>query len=287
MMEKLVEDLETQDVGKIMEILKSWGEGLLKMAPSFISKIIVALLFIFIGKKIIGLIVLSLKKIMDSRNAEPLLKSFILSFIKNLLFVVLFFLVLGVLGIRATSLMAVLGTAGLAIGLALQGSLSNLAGGVLILMFRPFSKGDYISNNGGVEGTVDQIQIFNSILVTPDNKIIIVPNGQLANSTLVNFSKNPTRRLDLTYSVAYTTDIDKAISVLEEVAKENPKILQNKPKTIRLRTHGLNSLDFLFRVWVKSGDYWDVMWDCNENVKRAFDKNNIEIPYQKIDIYQK
>ncbi|MGF6906170.1 mechanosensitive ion channel family protein [Fusobacterium sp. PH5-44] len=286
-MEKLVEDLETQDVGKIMEILKSWGEGLLKMAPSFISKIIVALLFIFIGKKIIGLIVLSLKKIMDSRNAEPLLKSFILSFIKNLLFVVLFFLVLGVLGIRATSLMAVLGTAGLAIGLALQGSLSNLAGGVLILMFRPFSKGDYISNNGGVEGTVDQIQIFNSILVTPDNKIIIVPNGQLANSTLVNFSKNPTRRLDLTYSVAYTTDIDKAISVLEEVAKENPKILQNKPKTIRLRTHGLNSLDFLFRVWVKSGDYWDVMWDCNENVKRAFDKNNIEIPYQKIDIYQK
>lgn len=286
-MEEIAENLEKQDIGKVMEILRTWAEGLLKMTPTIASKIIIALLFTFIGKKIIGLIVLSLKKIMDSRNAEPLLKSFILSFVKNLLYVILFFFILGILGIRATSLVAVLGTAGIAIGLALQGSLANLAGGVLILMFRPFSKGDYISNNAGVEGTVDQIQIFNSILVTPDNKVVIVPNGELANSTLVNFSKNSTRRLDLIFSVAFSTDIDHALAVLKKVSEENPKILQEQPKTIRLREYGANSMNILFRVWVKSSDYWDVMFDCNENVKRAFDKNNIEMPSQKLDIYQK
>jgi len=286
-MEELSNISNVEDISKVKEILFAWGENLLKMLPTVVSKLILALLCFFIGRKIIALIILSVRKIMNSRRAEPLLESFILSLLKNLLYVVLFFFVIGILGIRATSLVAVLGTAGLAVGLALQGSLSNLAGGVLILLFRPFSKGDYISNNSGVEGTVDQIQIFNSVLVTADNKVIVVPNGQLANNTIVNYSKNPIRRLDLQYSVSYDSDIDKVIQLLTEISEKNSKIMQNQPKTIRLRTHNTSSMDFVFRVWVKSGDYWDVLYDCNEEVKRSFDKNNIEIPYQKIDIYQK
>jgi Small-conductance mechanosensitive channel len=286
-MEELTNISNVEDISMVKEILLAWGESLLKSLPMLASKIIVVLLCFFIGRKVIDLVILSIRKIMDSRRAEPLLESFLLSLLKNLLYVILFFFVIGILGVRATSLVAILGSAGIAVGLALQGSLSNLAGGVLILLFRPFSKGDYISNDLGAEGTVDQIQIFNSILVTVDNKVMIVPNGQLANSTIVNFSKNPTRRLDLQYSVSHDSDVDKVIELLTEISEKNPKILKDQPKVIRLRTYNVSSMDFLFRVWVKSGDYWEVLFDCNEDVKRIFDKNGIGMPYQKVGVSQK
>ena len=285
--EELAESIEKQDIVHVAEIFKFWFNELIAMLPSFMVKIIMTCICIFVGKKIINIIVLSIQKIMDSRKSEPLLESFTLSLIKNLLHLVLFFFIVGILGIKATSLVTILGAAGIAIGLALQGSLSNLAGGVLILIFKPFSKGDYISNNSDIEGTVDQIQIFNSILITADNKVIIVPNGQLANGTLVNFSKNSTRRLDLIFPVALSTNIEHVLVLLRKVSEENPKILQEKAKIIRVGAYGQNSMDIWFRVWVRSNDYWDVMFDCNENVKKIFDKNNIETPSQKIDIYQK
>lgn len=215
-----------------------------------------------------------------------MLESFTSSIIKTILYVILFFIIVGVAGVKATSLVTVLGTAGIAVGLALQGSLANLAGGVLILFFKPFSKGDYIITNG-LEGTVEKIQILYSILYTIDNKVIIVPNGQLANNSIVNVTKNPERRLDLVFSVAYNTSIEKVKEILNKIANEHPNVLKDKPINIRLGTQNTSSLDFIFRVWVKTEKYWDSNFDFIELVKKEFDLNNIEIPYQKIDIYHK
>jgi small conductance mechanosensitive channel len=255
--------------------------------PTVLLKAIFVIICIFIGKKIIALLCRSITKLMELRGTDPLLASFAISFIKNFLYVVQFFLIIGVLGISATSFMALLGTAGLAVGLALQGSLSDLAGGMLILIFKPFSKGDYISNNAGIEGNVDRIYVLHTVLITTDNKAIIIPNGQLAHSTIINFSRHPIRRLDLTYTVSYNTPTNKVISLLTKIAEENPHIMQDKPKIIRLMSFNDSSLGFVFRVWVKNKNYWDVLFACNERVKEVFDENGIEIPYKKIDIYQK
>ena len=279
-------DIAVNRISGIEHFLKDWVLNLGKMLPDIVIKAVLVIVCLFVGTKIIKLLIAGLKKIMQMRDVDPLLQSFMASLIKTLLNVVLFFIIIGIIGVRATSLITVLGTAGLAVGLALQGSLANLAGGVLILLFKPFAKGDYISTNG-IEGIVDQIHMLNSILVTLDNKVIVIPNGQLANNAITNFSRKPMRRLDLEYSVSYDTSIDKALEVMNKVAADHPKILQDQPMTIRLFRHNASSLDFVFRVWVRTEDYWNVMFDCNELVKKAFDANNIEIPYQKIDIYNK
>ncbi len=171
--------------------------------------------------------------------------------------------------------------------MALQGSLSNLAGGVLILFFKQFSKGDYISNNGGIEGTVDQIHILYTTLITTDNKVIVVPNGQLANNAIINYSRKPERRLDMVFTVSYDTPIDKTKELLRQIAENHPAVLKDKAITIRMAKQSASSLDYNFRVWVKSSDYWETLYDFNEEVKRVFDENGVEIPYQKIDIYNR
>ncbi|MDR1834571.1 MAG: mechanosensitive ion channel [Fusobacteriaceae bacterium] len=275
---------------KVMEnSARSWLSYIFSALPSFLVKVILVVILIFAGRKIIQLICKSFEKIMKIRGTDPLLASFAQSFLKHFLYIVLFFLTIGVLGIRATSLMALLGTAGLAVGLALQGSLSDLAGGVLILIFKPFAKGDYISNTAGVEGVVDQIFILHTILTTADNKNIVVPNGQLAHSTIVNFSQNPVRRLDLTFNVAYDAPVDQVKDILGKVAAEHPLILKlpDRTNTIRLLSLNDSSVSFVFRVWVNNKDYWNVYYDCNETIKKALEENHIEIPYPKLDVYQK
>lgn len=207
--------------------------------------------------------------------------------IKTLMYVILFFLIVGIAGVKATSLVTVLGTAGLAVGLALQGSLANLAGGMLILFFKPFTKDEYIVASSGVEGTVDKIQILYTILTTPDNKVVIVPNSQLANNAITNVSRNPERRLDMVFSVSYDTPTEKVKEILNRIANAHPAVLKEKPINIRMSVQNASSLDFIFRVWVKKEDYWTAKFDFTEIVKTEFDANNIEIPYQKIDIYRK
>ena len=228
---------------------------------------------------------------MSLRNNDPLLTSFLKSLIKTLMYIALAFIIIGIIGIKATSLVTILGTAGVAVGLALQGSLANLASGILILFFKQVSKGDFISSlDGTIEGTVQSIHILYTTIQQPNGPMIIVPNSQIANASIINYSKNPFRRLDLVYSASYDVPVDKVISVLHQVIENEPRIIRNNPSmpiTISLTKQNASSLDYMFRAWVKKEDYIDTMLDCNINVKKFFDKNGIEIPYNKLDLYMK
>ena len=259
--------------------------------PILAGKIVAFLVICFIWPKLTKFLIKSLDKAMSLRNNDPLLISFLKSLIKTVMYIILGFILVGILGLRATSLVTVLGTAGVAVGLALQGSLSNLASGILILFFKQVSKGDFISSlDGTIEGTVQSIYILYTTIQQPNGPVIIVPNSQIANASIINYSKNPFRRLDLIYSASYDVPVDKVISVLHQVIENEPRIIKNdpdRPITISLNKQNSSSLDYMFRAWVKKEDYIDTMLDCNINVKKFFDKNGIEIPYNKLDLYVK
>ena len=259
--------------------------------PTFAGKIVIFLAICFIWPKLTKFLVKSFEKAMSLRNNDPLLTSFLKSLIKTVMYIMLAFILVGILGVRATSLVTILGTAGVAVGLALQGSLSNLASGILILFFKQVSKGDFVSSlDKNIEGTVQSIHILYTIIQQPNGPVIIVPNSQIANASIINYSKNPFRRLDLVYSASYDNSVDKVISVLHQVIENEPRIIKNNPNmpvTISLTKQNASSLDYVFRAWVKKEDYIDTMLDCNINVKKFFDKNGIEIPYNKLDLYVK
>ena len=259
--------------------------------PLLAGRIVAFIVVCFIWPKLTKFIVKSLDKALLLRNNDPLLISFLKSLIKTVMYIILAFILVGILGVRATSLVTVLGTAGVAVGLALQGSLSNLASGILILFFKQVSKGDFVSSlDKNIEGTVQSIHILYTIIQQPNGPVIIVPNSQIANASIINYSKNPFRRLDLIYSASYDVPVDKVISVLHQVIENEPRIIKNdpdRPITISLSKQNASSLDYMFRAWVKKEDYIDTMLDCNINVKKFFDKNGIEIPYNKLDLYVK
>ena len=259
--------------------------------PTFAGKIVIFLAICFIWPKLTKFLVKSFEKAMSLRNNDPLLTSFLKSLIKTVMYIMLAFILVGILGVRATSLVTILGTAGVAVGLALQGSLSNLASGILILFFKQVSKGDFVSSlDKNIEGTVQSIHILYTIIQQPNGPVIIVPNSQIANASIINYSKNPFRRLDLVYSASYDNSVDKVISVLHQVIENEPRIIKNNsnmPVTISLTKQNASSLDSVFRSWVRKEDYLDTMLDCNINVKKFFDKNGIEIPYNKLDLYMK
>ena len=259
--------------------------------PILAGKIIAFIVVCFIWPKLTKLLLKSLDKATTLKNNDPLLLTFLKSLLKTVMYVVLAFILIGIIGIKATSLVTILGTAGVAVGLALQGSLSNLASGILILFFKQVSKGDFVSSlDKNIEGTVQSIHIMYTTIQQPNGPLIIVPNSQIANASIINYSKNPYRRLDLIYSASYDNSIDKVISVLNQVIENEPRIIKNNPDlpvTISLNKQNASSLDYLFRAWVKKEDYVDTMLDCNINVKKFFDKNGIEIPYNKLDLYLK
>ncbi|WP_338969095.1 mechanosensitive ion channel family protein [Fusobacterium nucleatum] len=259
--------------------------------PMLAGKLVAFLVICFIWPKLTKFLVKSFEKAMSLRNNDPLLISFLKSLIKTIMYIILAFILVGILGVRATSLVTILGTAGVAVGLALQGSLSNLASGILILFFKQVSKGDFVSSlDKNIEGTVQSIHILYTIIQQPNGPVIIVPNSQIANASIINYSKNPFRRLDLVYSASYDDPVDKVISVLHQVIENEPKIIKNNPSmpiTISLTKQNASSLDYMFRAWVRKEDYVDTMLDCNINVKKFFDKNGIEIPYNKLDLYMK
>ena len=259
--------------------------------PLLAGKLVAFLLVCFIWPKITKFLLKLLDKSRTLKNNDPLLLSFLKSLVKAIMYVVQAFILIGIIGIKATSLVTILGTAGVAVGLALQGSLANLASGILILFFKQVSKGDFVSSlDKTIEGTVESIHILYTVIKQANGPLIFVPNNQIANASIINYSRNPYRRLDLTYSSSYNAPIDKVISVLHQVANDEKRIIKDNPDmpiSISLNKHNASSLDYIFRAWVKKEDYLDAMFACNANVKKYFDQNNIEIPYNKLDLYMK
>lgn len=247
-------------------------------------KLIVSLLVLFVGLAVIKKIMKILEKHFNRMRIDETLKPFILSLIRISLKVLLVLSVVAKLGVETSSFVAVLGAASFAIGLAFQGSLSNFAGGLLLLIIRPIKVGDFVDVKGH-KGTVEAIDILNTTLITVDNKVIYIPNGDLSNSTIVNYSVKDTRRVDLVFEVGYDDDIDKVKRVLTDIVKSHPKVLRNPEAFIRLSGHGDNALEFTIRAWTKAEDYWDVYFDIIETVKKRFDREQISIPYPQIDVH--
>lgn len=246
-------------------------------------KLIIALIIVFIGMKIIKYIVNQFGKTFKDKM-EPTLLNFLKSVFKSLLNILLFLSAASTLGIQMTSFVAVLGAMSFAIGLALQGSLANFAGGVLILLAKPFKAGDFIET-GGNKGTVQEIQILYTVLYTPDNKKVVIPNGDLSNSDITNYSANDQRRLDLSFGIGYNDDLLKAKEVLHNIVDKKDMILSNPEPVIKVGELAGSSVNFDVKVWVNSKDYWNVYYEMKEEVKLRFDKEGIGIPYPQIDIH--
>jgi small conductance mechanosensitive channel len=258
-------------------------EKYLEIFSMYGRKLALAVIVYIVGRYVIKFLLKMLKETLKKAKFDESLKSFLKSFLSLALNFILVIIVVSTLGVETSSLVALLGAAGLAVGLALQGSLSNFAGGVLILIFRPFNVGDFIEAEG-FSGTVKDIQIFSTHIDTVDNKRIVIPNSILSNGVIINYTKNKERQLDLTFSIAYESNIDKAKYIIKQVIEQNDDILKDKNILIGVSTHSASSIDIKTRAWVKTEKYWDVYYYLMETIKIEFDKNGIEIPYQKIDI---
>jgi len=251
-------------------------------------KILIALLIYWLGNKLIKFLLGITEKGMKKANLDAGVQSFLKSALKIVLIVVLAFVIISYLGIATTGLAALFASAGVTVGLALQGSLSNLAGGVLILVLKPFKVGEYIVACGD-EGTVTSIEILCTKLRTGDNKVVIIPNGTLANSNITNVSREEFRRVDFVFGVAYDSDLKLVKSLLQKAGERHELVLKDEahPVTVFISEFGASSIDFGFRVWCKNSDYWTVKWELMEQVKEAFDANHIEIPFNQLDVNMK
>jgi small conductance mechanosensitive channel len=247
-------------------------------------KIVAAIVIFIVGRWIARALRNMINKMMAKGNVDETLISFVgnLTYITLLAFVII--AALNQLGIQTTSFIAVIGAAGLAIGLALQGSLANFAAGVLMIIFRPFKAGDYIEG-AGVAGTVEEVQIFATQLKTPDNKTIIVPNAKMMGDNITNYSAKDTRRVDMVIGVGYGDDLKKVREILEDILAKDDRILEDPAPTIGVLELGDNSVNFAVRPWVKRDDYWGAYFDVTETVKRRFDEEGISIPYPQRDVH--
>jgi small conductance mechanosensitive channel len=247
-------------------------------------KIIGAVIILLVGRIIVNILVKIARKAMEKGNVEETLTGFIANIIHFALAAVVWLAVLGNLGVQTTSLVAVFGAAGLAVGLALQGSLSNFGAGVLIILFRPFKKDDYIEAAGS-SGSVKEITVFNTTLLTPDNKLVILPNSSVIGSSITNYSSTGTRRVDFVFGIGYGDDLLKAKGVLEKILSEETRGLKDKAPMVAVKALGESSVDLTARIWVNTADYWDVYFAITEKVKLTFDKENISIPYPQTDVH--
>lgn len=246
-------------------------------------KFVVALIVFLICLKIVDVVSKKIVKQLNSRQADKTLTNVLLNIITKLVKVLLFLTFLAYVGIETASISALIASFGVGIGLALQGALSNFAGGILIILTRPFRVGDYIEAQGQ-SGTVENIHICFTEITTPDNVVIMIPNGTLANGVIVNKSMKDTRRVDVVFSISYESDYSKAEAVILDVCAKNKAIFTDPQPFCRVTEHSSSSIDLTCRVWVKSEDYWDVKFYLLEEVKTALDKNKIEIPYNKLDV---
>lgn len=259
----------------------------IEMSVLYLPKFILALLTLVIGFWVISKIVKGMTKVLSVRSVEDTLQLFLASITGVALKAMLIISVASMIGIETTSFIAVIGAAGLAIGLALQGSLSNFAGGVLILLFKPFKIGDVVDAQGYV-GVIKEIQIFNTIITTLNNERVIIPNGILSNGPIKNVFAEPTRRVDVTFGISYDDDVRGAKEVLRDIVLADTRLLESdKGHEIYVSEHADSSVNLLVRVWCNSEDYWPVYFALHENVKIAFDEKGITIPYPQRDVHMK
>ena len=265
-------------------IFKDALSGLLDLTVAFIPKMLGCILVLWIGFKLIKVLKKALTRLLDRRNAESTLKGFLTSLVDVLMKVMLVIMAMDIIGIKATSFIAVLGAAGLAIGMALQGTLQNFAGGVIILLLRPFKVGDYIEV-GSYKGYVKEIRIFHTLIRPFNGRIIIVPNSDLATKSLINHTKDNVIRLDVVASVAYGTDLDKARQVIQDVINNDPLILKDPMPKFCVSELNSSSVDYSLWLWTTVDDYWTVWMRIRENIYKAFNDNGISIPFPQLDVH--
>lgn len=258
----------------------SWVDALIPFAIN----VGIAIAIYIIGFWIVNRLVAVCGKAMSLRNIDEALKNFLLAILNTVLKFVVLLAAIDTLGVPTTSLLAVLGAAGLAVGLALKDSLSNFASGVMLIVFKPFTIGHFVET-AGIGGVVEKITVFNTIFRTPDNKEIIVPNSQIYGGTIVNVSAKPTRRVDMVFGIGYDDDMKKAREIMLEVINADERVLKDPAVVVAVNELADSSVNFVVRPWVNSADYWAVKWDLTENIKAAFDANGISIPYPQQDVH--
>lgn len=285
-LEQIMTQEEIQELNKNMNALEKFLEELPEKAMSLGIRVLFTVIIFFIGIKLIKFIRKIVRKSLTRANAEVGVIQFLDSLIKISLDIILVLIIAGNFGFDATSIVALVGTAGVTLGLALQGSLSNLAGGVLILLLKPFRVGDYIvEDSKGNEGTVKEIGIFFTKLQTIDNKIVILPNGTLANNSMTNFSEAALRRVDITVGISYNADIKKAKDILQRIIDEDEDVKHNEPEKIYVDSLGASEVVLGIRVYCDNPKYWELKWRLLETIKVTFDQEGIEIPYQQISVH--
>ena len=268
-----------------MEKLESTLERIYELVAQFGMKFVMAIVVLIVGLIVIRWLTRGVVKMMKRSNVNESLVPFLRSLLNILLKVMLVIAVMGMVGIEMTSFIAVLGAAGLAVGLALQGTLQNFAGGVMILLFKPYEVGHFIEAQGFM-GTVKEIQIFTTVLSTPDNRKVIIPNSPLATGSITNFSAMPTRRIDFSFGIGYEDDIDKAKDILLKMAQKDDRVLKDEnPPEVMVEALADSSVNLKLRTWVKAEDYWSLFFDTTENVKKQFDAAGISIPFPQQDVH--
>lgn len=266
-------------------LLKQTLDDLINWLIDKAGSVLIAVLFIAIGLKIVSMVMKLVKKSFEKSKLEVSVAGFLVSVIRVVGYILVFITAATIVGVEVTSFVTILGTASMAIGLALQGALSNLAGGVLILVLKPFTVGDYIiENNNNMEGTVVSIDIFYTRLLTYDNKLVVIPNGILTNNSLVNVTNEVNRKMDLKIAIAYDSDIKKVKDLVYELLASDKRILDGEPKDVFIDSFGESGMTLGIRAWVKTEEYWNTVWDLREKVKEAFDANGIEIPYNRLEV---
>ncbi|MAD44597.1 MAG: mechanosensitive ion channel protein MscS [Oceanospirillaceae bacterium] len=256
-----------------MDYILPWG-----------TQIVLAIVIFIIGRLVAGLITNAAGKGLTRAKLDPILVNFLKTVLGTTLTLLVIVFALSQLGVDTTSLVALLGAAGLAVGLALKDSLSHFAAGVMLIIFRPFKLGDYVEV-GGVAGSVDQITIFSTRLKTPDNKLVTVPNANVFGNTMINYSAESTRRVDMKIGIGYGSDLLKAKALLQEIVPAHPKVLQDPAPVIAVAELGDSSVNFVVRPWVNAVDYWTVLWELTETIKLRFDEEGIEIPFPQMDVH--
>ena len=254
------------------------------LGMEFTIKVVVAIIIFYVGRIIARLATKMLRNVMQSQEVDKILESFVCNLVYWALMLFVIIAAINQIGVQTTSLIAVMGAAGLAVGLALQGSLANFASGVLIVMFRPYRVGDFVEA-AGISGTVLQVQILTTIMKTGDNKQIIIPNGQIMGSIITNYSANDTRRVDMTVGVSYDDDLDKVRNTLRDLVNADSRILKDPECLIAVAALADSSVNFTVRPWVKTGDYSAVMFDLTEAIKKRFDKEGISFPFPQQDVH--
>ena len=267
---------------QINEVISKLIDGSIDLG----GRILAALIIFFVGKYLINWANKLFAKMLQNRNVDASIQSFLKSIVNITLLVMLFLAVIGKLGIELTSFAALLASVGVAVGMALSGNLSNFAGGVIILVFRPYKVGDYIEASTGASGKVSDIQIFHTVLTTSDNKVVYVPNGSMSSAVVTNYNRKETRRLQFTFGVEYGTDFEFAKSVLLEIINKDSRILKDPEPLIVVGELADSSVNIIVRVWVNSDDYWNVNFDMNKNVYATFNEKGISFPFPQLTVHK-